>query len=212
MKKLSFLLAATLLLSACDFSFSTAPSLPTPQPISTPLSTLTFPPSPTATTSPATSVPTAVPTSSPTSADLNTFQVALVDPIGDTAFGTFGCGDKIVMVSRPKKSRLTKVSLTTTLVELLSIKDREYQEGDKTLMNALAESQATVNSVTILNGAATIRLEGYFTFAGTCDVPRVKEQIIQTITNFPEVKSYTILLNGSAKEWECVGDQSGNCM
>jgi len=213
MKKLSLLLAASLLLSACDYSFSTSPTIPAPQPISTPSSpsSLTSPsPTPTPSTS---SSPSS--TSSLAPIPETSVYLALVD-ISPAVPGpnAFGCGDNIVMVEKTKvlkSSPLKATSVTTALRELFKIKTREYQFGDRMLMNALAESPITVNSVQILNGEATVELEGYFTFAGTCDTPRVKEQIKRTIMQFPEVKSYTILLNGSTKEWDCVGDQSGNC-
>jgi len=68
MKKLSLLLAATLFLSACDFSFSTTPlSLPTPPPLSSPSFSSTSTPSPTPISPFPTSAvtPTTIPTGEP---------------------------------------------------------------------------------------------------------------------------------------------------
>ncbi len=215
MKKLSLLLAVTLLLSACDFSFSTAPTIPAPGPVSP---SITLSPVPTVIPSltPSPSTPPSSASPSPTATiPATSVQIALVDVSpAEPGPNAFGCGDNIVMVEKTnvlKQDALKSASVIAALKELFKIKQREYQFGDGMLMSALADSQVIVNSVQILNGEATVELEGYFTFGGTCDTPRVKEQIKRTIMQFPFVKSVTILLNGSEKEYECLSDQSGNC-
>lgn len=230
MKKLSFLLVASLLLSGCGLFVSEPAPTPTttvsPPITFTPVPTMTATMSPTATSTPvdtsttATSTPTSAPTTfippkPESSKDLTTYRVAMVDPIGDyTMTGTFGCGDKVVIVDLPptEKPTILGISLLKTLNGLFAVKESEFQYQGKALLNSLAGSNVKVNDVEILNGAAKVEINGTIISAGTCDDPRIKEQIIQTIMNYPKVTSYTILLNGSTKEWECLGDQSGNCI
>lgn len=203
MKKLLVLLSSSLLAGCSIGSIPLYEVLPTETP--TPSVTVTATPTPIHT---ATTAPTASGSSIPTASTMTSAKIALVDVSPATPGpDAFGCGDTIVMVSPATPVN----NLQGALESLLAIKQREYQYGNRPLMNVLADAHVIVNAATIADGKATVEFEGYFTFAGTCDVPRVKEQIKRTIMQFPEVKSYTILLNGSAKEYECLSDQSGNC-
>lgn len=49
--------------------------------------------------------------------------------------------------------------------------------------------------------------------AGVCDVPRIKEQMTETVRAYASQKGgpFQITLNGSVRNWECLGDESGNC-
>ena len=49
--------------------------------------------------------------------------------------------------------------------------------------------------------------------AGVCDTPRVKNQITETVRAYAVQKHapFTIALDGTMKNWECLGDESGRC-
>ncbi|MBI4836299.1 MAG: GerMN domain-containing protein [Candidatus Abawacabacteria bacterium] len=143
----------------------------------------------------------------PTITPVTTVQIALVDASG-TATGpsSFGCGDSIVMVNRTVS---TTTPLKTAIEELLSV--NTYNYGMSGLITALATNSLTVSNVTMIGTMAKVELSGSLTFGGTCDVPRVKEQMDKTIKQFPSVSTYEIWLNGTKHNWDCLFDASTSC-
>ena len=112
--------------------------------------------------------------------------------MGDTTAGAeIGCGDSVVGVTQ---KLTTSTPLTDTIRALLAIKDEHY--GQSGLYNALWQSDLSLQSATISNGVATIALAGNLKLSGTCDSPRVKEQLTVTATQFESVDSANITLNG----------------
>jgi hypothetical protein len=105
-----------------------------------------------------------------------------------------GCGVEYLA----RFDSITSGGLQDSLQELFSIKDPE--------LSALANSDI---EVAISN--STINLQGELISAGTCDDPRIRNQIIKTIEIYYPEQEYTILLNGSESEWRCWNDQSGLC-
>jgi hypothetical protein len=63
-------------------------------------------------------------------------------------------------------------------------------------------------AVTGKDGAFTVDVKGKLSFGGTCDVPRKLGAITKTADTFGTVK---FTLNGSEKNWRCLGDESGKC-
>jgi Sporulation and spore germination len=174
----------------------TAAALPT-TPIEIP--TATSLPSPTLAP---TAVPSLFPAASPTFASNSTsvatprtftqvkvFLIALED--NGKAGSLVGCGDSVVGVERVIAP--TTAPLTAGLRELLSIHDRLY--GQSGLYNALYQSDLQVSKVTIVNGAATIRLTGQLLLGGECDDPRVAAQLTNTALQFSTVNSVEIFVN-----------------
>jgi len=47
--------------------------------------------------------------------------------------------------------------------------------------------------------------------AGVCDVPRIKEQVTETVRTYADKRPFEIYLNNTTREWECLGDESGLC-
>jgi hypothetical protein len=98
---------------------------------------------------------------------------------------------------------LTRVEATndleSTLQELFAIKDP--------LKSALSLSDIQVSVID-----QTVNLEGELMSAGTCDVPRIKNQIELTVETFAsEDQEFNITLNGSESAYKCFGDESGLC-
>lgn len=118
----------------------------------------------------------------------NRVKVALI-AVGD---GNVGCGDGVVLVER--RVAPTTAPLTAALRELLSLKQEYY--GQSGLRNALHASNLAVQSVTLTNGNAVIRLTGKLSLGGECDDPRVQAQLEQTAYQFSTVHSVSIYLNG----------------
>ena len=54
-----------------------------------------------------------------------------------------------------------------------------------------------------------VHMEGDPVFGGICDVPRLKAQLEETLKLY--LDPFEIHLNGSAKRWECLGNESGTC-
>ncbi len=126
---------------------------------------------------------------------------------GTDAYMEFGCESLLV----PVKRSLTKTQsdLAHAIVELITIKQQAY--ADQGLRNAVAPSAPTIKLTNIHYEGKTrvIDFEGSFLSAGTCDDPRIKAQIEETVKLY--VSDYQIRLNGKESEWRCLFDQSGTC-
>src|SRR5690606_25218681 len=84
--------------------------------------------------------------------------------------GPIGCGDTIAPVLQEIPA--TNSVLRDTLQRLLSIRSQFY--GRTGLYNALYQSNLTLDSVSINNRVATIRLWGQVVMSGACDGPRIQ--------------------------------------
>ncbi len=124
----------------------------------------------------------------PTTPTFDRVKVALIAVGG----GNVGCGDGVVLVER--RITPTTAPLTAAIRELLSLRQEYY--GQSGLRNALYASRLTVQSVTLTNGHAVIRLTGSLNLGGECDDPRVQAQLERTALQFSTVHSVSIYLNG----------------
>ncbi len=161
-------------------------------PIMTPTIVLTQtvrPATPLATTSRATVTPVA-----PGSTRVKLFFVALEDK--GKSGKKIGCDDSVVAVDHTMPT-LPGI-LNATLRDLFSIHDKTY--GASGLHNALADSDLKVESVSIINTRAEIRLTGSLKLGGVCDGPRVDAQIKETALQFSTVKSVAVWVNGKTLE------------
>ena len=104
-----------------------------------------------------------------------------------------GCNDSVVGVTRMITP--TTTPLRASIEELLSIKDRDY--GESGFYNALYQSNLQIESLTLENGKATIRLVGQLRSGGVCDDPRIKAQIEYTALQFSTVTQVEIFVNGT---------------
>lgn len=134
--------------------------------------------------------PSASQTPSPVRQDVELFLVALNDT---TSGPEIGCGDSLVGVV---KNITTTQPLTESIKQLLAIKDERY--GQSGLYNALWQSDLQLQSASIENGKASVALTGQLKLSGTCDSPRVKEQLTATITQFDSVNSAEVTINGQS--------------
>ncbi len=165
-----------LALAACNFPTPTPGSLTAQPPGSTPgVPNPTIPPLPGSTLAPQT---------------VDIYLIALGD--NGQAGVQVGCGDSAVPV--PVQIPATQAVLRAALEQLLSLKEQYY--GQSGLYNALYQSNLSVESAAIANGAATVYLTGTLTLGGECDDPRAQAQLMQTVTQFRTVHSALIYVNG----------------
>lgn len=102
-----------------------------------------------------------------------------------------GCGVEYLV-----KMPLANSTLKNTLEALFANKDPE--------VSALYNSNLQVEII-----QNQIDLQGELISNGTCDVPRITNQITMTIEQF--TSDYTVTLNGSETAFKCFGDESGMC-
>lgn len=168
------------------------------------LSAPTIPPTAVPPTLPAPSTPT-IPAATPTS-PTTTFTPPAAPQSGDLTLKIFlvaindngssgkkiGCNDSLVGVDMQVPR--TQAVLRAALTQLLSIKDRDY--GQSGLVNALYQSDLSIQALTIQNGEAIIQLAGKLSSGGVCDDPRIIGQLEQTALQFSTVQTVTIFVNG----------------
>jgi hypothetical protein len=152
----------------------------------------TVTPSPRAASSPgATAAASSARPTSPTTRPVQIFLVLTGDLVPPGA-PTFGCGDAIQPVERNVPG--TAPPLEAAIGALLA----EHTGDDPTAgpYSAFDDADLTLESGTIANGTATIRLRGELRLGGVCDGPRVEEQLTRTARQFPEVTADEVSVNG----------------
>jgi hypothetical protein len=103
-----------------------------------------------------------------------------------------GCNDSIVAVEVTIPQN--QPALRATLEKLLSIHTREY--GGSGLYNALYQSNLQIQAIENNNGAVKINLTGNLTSSGSCENPRIKAQLEETVKRFPNVNTVKYFVNG----------------
>ena len=101
-----------------------------------------------------------------------------------------GCGDSLVAITRNIKK--TTAPLASAIRELLLTP--EHPDDSPNLKNFWKGRNLKVRSVSIVNGAATIRFSGEVSVSGVCDVPRIESQIEETALQFPTVKKVKVFI------------------
>jgi hypothetical protein len=127
-------------------------------------------------------------TSLPTS-KVKIFFIALND--NGTSGKQIGCGDSVIGVE--KEIPKTTTPLQKVLENLFSIKSQTIEPQG--FYNSLYQSNLQVESLSINNGQAVVKLKGSYQLGGVCDNPRFKAQIEETILQFPTIKKADIFIN-----------------
>jgi LysM repeat protein len=109
--------------------------------------------------------------------------------IGD---GDLGCNDRLVVVSREIEE--TRAPTMNALRELFNVTEEEVDQMG--LYNSLGGSDLTIESSSIDNGHMMLYLAGDFVIGGVCDTPRVEAQIVETATQYRNVDTVDIFING----------------
>lgn len=120
-----------------------------------------------------------------------------------------GCEEYLTPV---KQTVFGKVTIERALNALF-----EAEQKDLTTATAIKDKYLTLESVETRKFGDS---EGYLVsfkknqnvgLAGVCDVPRLKEQITETVRSAAGNKPFIIRVDGELKNWECIGDESGKC-
>lgn len=136
--------------------------------------------------------PTGSPNPTVTGAQVNQVKIFLIALNDNGTLGKkVGCGDSVVGVDKPIPP--TTAPLKAALDQLLAVKSKNY--GQSGLYNSLYQSNLKVDSVSITDNVATIKLSGTTALGGECDDPRFKAQIEETALQFPTVTQADILIN-----------------
>jgi hypothetical protein len=107
-----------------------------------------------------------------------------------------GCGDSLVPITREIPGNVDPI--VGALEELLAIPGPDF--GESGLSTAFYAWDVTVDSVTVEDGLATVQMSGTYAIAGVCEIPRIEEQLTQTVLAFPQVAEVEIFINGVALE------------
>ncbi len=110
--------------------------------------------------------------------------------------GPVGCGDTLVLVTR--NIAATSAPLTAAVEQLLSIHTQFY--GQSGLYDPLYQANLAIESVTVEDGLATIKLSGQLSLGGVCDDPRVIAQFDALGHQFSTVQRVQVFVNGIALE------------
>jgi hypothetical protein len=139
------------------------------------------------TNNPATSTPDS--SSSGTVSQVKVYYVALED--AGQSGPMIGCNDSVVAVTTDITP--TQAPLHSALEKLFADKRRDI--GESGFINALYQSDIKVDSATVVDGVATVKLSGTTQLGGVCDDPRAVNQIKYTVLQFPSITSANITLN-----------------
>ncbi len=105
-----------------------------------------------------------------------------------------GCGDSVVSITRTIEK--TTQPLTKAIQLLLAEKRINLGESGLTNSCIFSLSDLKIESVSVQDGVATIKLMGDFKSLGVCDDPRFTAQMTRTALQFPTVKTVDIYVNG----------------
>lgn len=110
---------------------------------------------------------------------------------------TIGCGDSVVPLAKIVTADSKKIedAIAAAVDALLSIPTQTVEHD---YYNALYQSHLTVDSVTLNGAVAHVALSGTYALGGVCDNPRFETQLVHTVTQFPEVETADITVNGKS--------------
>ena len=171
---------------------TTTPSQKNTEVLASPTSETISGASPTLQVQTATSIPAS--TNSGTGQILKIYLVAIDD--NGASGPLIGCGDSLVAVDVQVPQ--TVAVLRAALNALLAIKSSMY--GQSGLYSALYQSDLEIENLYIQNGVAFIYLKGELLQGGTCDSPRIDEQLKATALQFSTVQDVKIFINDKPLE------------
>ncbi|PQZ94993.1 hypothetical protein CQ018_06560 [Arthrobacter sp. MYb227] len=178
-------LAAGISLSAC----SSPEPAPTPGISSTAPSSSSAPEPSASPTNTQSSAPTSNVTQQTTAA-LTIFYVA-VDDQGKSG-PKIGCGDSLVATESAPETFTNQVEASLKML----LNDKSSEHGQSGLVNALAASDLRFIDSTISGDEVAVDLSGSVSSGGTCDDPRIIEQLKYTAKVAAGVGSARILVDG----------------
>lgn len=103
-----------------------------------------------------------------------------------------GCGDSLVPVEIAIEP--TTAVLRAALTELLNL-STQMEFSQSGLYNALYLSELNIAGLNIVNRKAVVRLSGTMIYGGECDIPRIEEQLRETVVQFSTIDEAEIFVN-----------------
>jgi hypothetical protein len=127
-----------------------------------------------------------------TSLEKTKVKVFLIAPEDNGNSGKLvGCGDSAVAIEREVEK--TSAPLKASLENLLAMNAGYF--GESGLFNSLGDSKLKLESVSLENTKAVVKLSGTLVTGGVCNDPRIEAQLRETAMQFSTVKSVEIYLN-----------------
>ncbi len=143
-------------------------------------------------------LPTPTPEPAQISEGLDKVNIYLVAMGDNGASGEMiGCGDSLVAVEVSIAPTLGV--LRAALTELFNLEGQAYY-GQSGLYNSLNLSSLYVADAMVVDGLATVYLEGTLIYGGECDIPRIEEQLRATALQFSTVDQVKFYVNGERLE------------
>ncbi|MFC7403256.1 GerMN domain-containing protein [Citricoccus sp. GCM10030269] len=149
-----------------------------------------------ASTSPA--APSSTPASeSPQAAEATVYWVSLAGE-GPTGIEFPGCGDSLIESTAEVSGagEVGEPSRVEAAIQAL-LNQKKYDVGQSGLINALYQSELTLEDASISGDTVTVELSGMPISAGTCDDPRIIAQLENTAIANAGVYTATILVDGT---------------
>ncbi|MFA6089944.1 MAG: GerMN domain-containing protein [Candidatus Woesearchaeota archaeon] len=106
-----------------------------------------------------------------------------------------GCGDSLIEIK--EKLDIAENPIKTALNKLFQIKGNYKNLG---LYTALTNTNFKVESIEEKNNIAIVSISGTYTISGVCEIPRIENQIKETVLKNSNLKDLQILLNGKPME------------
>jgi hypothetical protein len=103
-----------------------------------------------------------------------------------------GCCDSLVWIDQPYTAG--EDPLVAAYLTLLAIHDIYY--GGSGFYNPLYQSDLHLVSAGLVDGVASVYLEGNLLMGGELDTPRLQAQLEQTALQFSEVTNVQVFING----------------
>ena len=105
--------------------------------------------------------------------------------------GNQDCGKPIPV---ERDVRPTTAPLTSAIQQLITLDEEHF--GESGLWNPLYRSDLSIETVTLVNGKARIRLTGDLRVHGACHSANIKAVFDRTARQFSTVKSSSVFING----------------
>lgn len=122
----------------------------------------------------------------------NMYYIKLDD--GWTEGKLIGCNDSLISVPVVLDTLFTSREEVLTYVYKLQL----WAKGQPENLATTLTPELQVANISVTDGKAAVALSGTLLLWGTCDVPRVQEQLTAVGTQFPEITEVKITINGTS--------------
>ncbi len=150
-------------------------------------------------------IPTTTPLVATAKTDKTTIYMIKLNDDGKTKNSVkVGCGDSAIPVETTGTYAYDKTdpiaSINAAFMALENTTENQFQA--QSLENPIIGSSITIQSVEKSSDIYIVHLNGKLTFSGTCDVPRQRAQIEETIKKAALGNIFQIDFNGGGPTWD----------